>query len=406
MTKPSLRRDIQLVTTVIDGRPMIMVMDPLQLAGNSFALDTKLLPLLRALDGKNDFRDIQMEMMRQQGGSLIPLSEIESFINELDAIFLLDSDLFRKKVTFLYEEYNHQRDRTPSHAGKCYDSNPDKLSEFIEEIENNILLDIPDYSDRHITGVLAPHIDVTVAKETYVNLYRRLKGKHYDLVIIFGINHQWQDGLYSISEKNFITPFGTLQTDKDFVAQLRERVPVGTLATNDYGHRLEHSIEFQTIFLHHYLQEPPYIVPILCGGIHEFIFNRKNFFADDRFIGMLETLNELIRAEDKKVLFVSGVDFSHIGLKFGHQMPANTILPLAQANDQRIISHILKGQSHKIFEGAMENQDQFQVCGLPSILIFSQLMEHSTGELLEHETYDERATKSAVTYASMIFTNR
>jgi len=45
------------------------------------------------------------------------------------------------------------------------------------------------------------------------------------------------------------------------------------------------------------------------------------------------------------------------------------------------------------------------VCGLPSILIFSRLMQGRTGSLLSYDAYDETATQSAVTYASMLFTD-
>jgi len=404
MKTPQLRRDIQLVSTMVEGQQVIMFVDPLRLAENSFAVDTKLLPLLELINGGHDMRDIQVAMIRQQGGRLVPLSEIEAFVEKLDKNFLLNSDLFREKVRISYEEFNRQSDRYPSHIGNAYESDPEKLSQFINDIEEKLPQDDLDYSNKNITGILAPHLDIKVAKTTYVNLYRRLKGRNYNLVIILGVNHQWQDGLYSVSEKNFITPFGKLKTDKDFISQLKARVPEGALTTNDFGHKIEHSIEFQTIFLHHYLKGPVSIVPVLCGGVHEFIFQRKNIFADDRFLGMAEALEDLIKARGENVLLVSGVDFSHVGLKFGHQMPAENILPLAKSNDQKIISLLLRGKPESIFEGAIETQDQFHVCGLPSILLFSRLLRESRAELLAHETYDERATKSAVTYASMIFT--
>lgn len=405
MTNPLLRRDIQLIPTVIDGKQVVMIMDPLNLTENGVALDRGVIPLLQMLDGNHTFRDIQMVLMRRSGGTLIPLSEIEAFIHQLDDIFLLESDRLHEHVTALYEEFNRQPSRAPSHAGKSYDMDPDKFSRFIENTEQELLQNIPDYSEKTITGLLAPHIDISVAAKTYVDLYRRLREKTYDLVIIFGINHQWQDGLYSISPKNFITPFGILQTDGDFITELNQRVPEGTLATNDFGHRTEHSIEFQTVFLHYYLRSsPPLIIPILCGGIHEFIFQKKNIFADERFLAMGEALTNLIDEGGRNVLLVAGVDFSHIGLKFGHQMPAPSMLPPARANDQKIINALEAGNPETIFDNAVENQDHFHVCGLPSILICSHLLKNHSGTLLAHETYDEQATKSAVTYASMIFT--
>jgi AmmeMemoRadiSam system protein B len=253
---------------------------------------------------------------------------------------------------------------------------------------------------------VAPHIDIMVGSKTYIDLYRHVKGKHYKLVIILGVDHQWNDGLYSVSEKNFITPFGIIKTDRDFIAQLKQKVPPGTLSSNDFGHRIEHSIEFQTIFLHYYLKEPFCIVPILCGSIHEFIYQENNILADQRFTGMTEVLSELLQMRGNNALVVSGVDFSHVGLKFGHQMTAEALLPQARSYDRTIISHLLQGQPDEIFESAVETRDRFNICGLPSIITFSRLLRGSTGKLLAHETYNEPVTKSAVTYASMIFTNQ
>jgi AmmeMemoRadiSam system protein B len=406
MKRPLLRRDIQLISTVIEEKQMILFMDPLRLVQNSFAVDISLLPLLNTLNGQNDLRDIQMGMMRQHGGRLVSLSEVEAFIEQLDNIFLLDSDLFHEKVESVYGEFSRLENRPPSHAGSAYEADPEKLSRFIDVIEQNLPRDDSDYTHQHITGVVAPHIDIMVGSTTYIDLYRHVKGKNYKLVIILGIDHQWNDGLYSVSEKNFITPFGTIKTDRDFISQLIKRVPQGTLSSNDFGHRIEHSIEFQTIFLHYYLEEPFCIVPILCGGIHEFIYQGNNIFADERFTKMTDVLSELIQAGGNNALIVSGVDFSHIGFKFGHQMTAEALLPQAQSYDRTIISHLLQGQPDKIFESTVETRDCFNVCGLPSIMTFSRLLQGSTGKLLAHETYNEPATQSAVTYASMIFTSQ
>jgi AmmeMemoRadiSam system protein B len=406
MKRPLLRRDIQLISTVLEERQVILFMDPLRLVQNSFAVDISLLPLLKALNGQNDLRDIQMRMMRQHGGRLVSLSEVQTFIEQLDSIFLLDSDLFHEKVESVYGEFSRLENRPPSHAGSAYEDDPVKLSRFIDTIEQTLPRDDSDYTHQHITGAVAPHIDIMVGGTTYIDLYRHVKGKKYKLVIILGIDHQWNDGLYSVSEKNFITPFGTIKTDRDFISQLKKRVPQGTLSSNDFGHRIEHSIEFQTIFLHYYLEEPFSIVPILCGGIHEFIYQGNNIFSDERFTGMTDVLSELLQMGGNDALIVSGVDFSHIGFKFGHQMTAESLLSQARSFDRTIISHLLQGQPDKIFESAVETRDRFNVCGLPSIMTFSRLLQGSTGKLLAHETYDEPATQSAVTYASMIFTSQ
>jgi hypothetical protein len=257
---------------------------------------------------------------------------------------------------------------------------------------------IPD----NITGVLAPHIDITVAKDIYVNTYRYLKGKNYDTVVILGINHHLQEGLYSISEKNYVTPFGEIKTDKRFIGELKNGVTEGTFAPDDFGHMTEHSIEFQTIFLHHYLQGPFTIVPILCGSVHEFIQERGNILRDERFRGMVSAMKQLLEEGKGRILLVAGVDLSHVGRKFGDQATADALLPQAIAHDKLILSFLRRGEPENIFKEALNTQDRYHVCGLPAILLFARLLAENRTDLLHFDTYRERETESAVNYASLI----
>ena len=402
MQKPRLRSDIQMVASTMEGRRVITFHDPLQLGGRTVAVDMSLLPLLELLDGRHDIRDIQMEMMSRQGGRLIFQTEIESFLNQLDRTFLLDSDLFRERMQKIREEFGSAAKRAFVHGGKCYDTDPARLSRFIEEIEYTLPPD--DGQDlKNICGILSPHIDIQVAQRTYVGAYRLLKGRSYDLVIILGVNHNPQDGLYSLSGKNYLTPYGELPADRDLVRDLREKLPKGTLSSDDFGHKMEHSIEFQTLFIHHYLKNSIPIVPILCGSLHEFILGGENLFGDERYQAMLAALRDVIRQREGKVLCVAGVDFAHVGLKFGDTLPADTLLPRTRLNDERIISCILNGETEKIFQNAVETKDQYKVCGLPAIILLSDLLRDSHRKLMAYETYDESMTQSAVTYASALF---
>ena len=406
MEKPVLRRDIQPVATTVKGRQVIVFHDPYHLTDHSIAIDMKALPVLQFLDWKHDLRDIQMIMMKQQGGSIVYISEIESFIEMLDSACLLNSEFFNNKMSRLRDEFGGRQNRLPVHAGKSYAAEPDQLAQFIQDVENNLNQDNLRYTRDNITGILAPHIDIKVAKETYINTYRCLKGRHYDLVVIFGINHHEQEGLYCVSEKNYVTPYGEIETDRNVISELKRNLPEGTLTSDDFGHMTEHSIEFQTIFLHHYLQGSFSIVAILCGGVHEFIHQKKNILADERFRGMVNAMKKLMQEGNKHTLIVAGVDLSHIGIKFGDQLPADAILPQATSNDKTILSFLARGEPESIFQNAVETQDRYHVCGLPAILLFASLFAEGLADILHFDTYSERETHSAVNYASLIFSSK
>lgn len=399
--KPALRTDIQMVMTVAEGRRMIVFQDPYDLSEQRIAVEAATLPLLQMLDGRHELRDIQRELTQQSGGRLVYLSHIEFFLESLDRAFLLNSESFRREMDSLLAAFSRQETRPCVHAGKSYDPDPEKLARFIEKTEK----ELPPLAHPlpEIHALVAPHIDIRVARHTYVNAYRHLKGRRYDLVVILGINHHLQDGLFCASSKNYRTPFGEIRTDRDFVEALQGSAPPGTFASNDFGHKIEHSIEFQTLFLHHYL-EGPMIVPLLCGGIHEFLFAGQSPFEDSRFMGLIESIRKLTQKRGK-VLFVAGVDFSHVGLKFGDGIPADSILALAQANDRLVLDALLAGDGRAIYGNASGTQDQYKVCGLPALVLLAELMSEKRGLLLDYQTYREAATSSAVTYASAIFTD-
>jgi MEMO1 family protein len=405
MDKPVLRRDIQPVATTIKGRRMIAFHDPYHLTEHGIALDFNTLPILQLLDGFHNLTDIQAVLMKLQGGRMVYVSEIESFIDSLDRACLLESPFFHEKMCGLRSEFCSRPTRLPAHAGKSYVSDPVELAQFIESVENNIGQEylqhhIPD----NITGILAPHIDINIAKDVYVNTYRYLKGSNYDTVVILGINHHAQEGLYSVSEKNYVTPFGEIKTDKRFIGELKKMVTEGTFAPDDFGHMTEHSVEFQTIFLHYYLTGPFAIVPILCGSVYEFIHQERNIFTDERFHGMVSVMKRLLEERKGRILLVAGVDLSHVGRKFGDHSPADALLPEATTHDKMMLSFLSRGEPENIFREALNTQDRYNVCGLPAILLFASLLAENRTDVLHFDTYRERETESAVNYASFIST--
>jgi MEMO1 family protein len=403
MDKPILRNDIRAISGIVNGRQMLIFQDPLRLCESNVALDMRLLPVLQLLDGRHDLYDIQLAVTRQQNGILYSMVEVKSLLETLDQMYLLDSGFFREKLAMMRWQFSAEAVRRPVHAGKSYPAEAAELKQFIEAAEEEAPAPIL-HPDEPMTGLIAPHIDVQTARRAYAHAYRHLTGRTYDTVIIFGINHNIQEGLYCISDKDYETPLGELKTDKSFVSDLRLRVPEGTLSPDDFGQKMEHSIEFQAIFLRHYLGANCAIVPILCGSLHYFMSAGPVVLSDERFMGMVSAVESLLRERGQRTLLVAGVDFSHIGMKFGDPNPAEVLVEPAMGNDRRILSCLETCETDGILDAILESGDQYKVCGFPALLIFSRLLRGSRGRLLVHDYYDEKATASGVSYASMIFT--
>jgi hypothetical protein len=103
---------------------MIAFHDPYHLTDHGIALDFNTLPLLELLDGLHDLTDIQAVLMKRQGGRIVYVSEIESFIDSLDRACLLESPFFHQKMCGLRSEFCDRKTRLPVHAGKSYVSDP------------------------------------------------------------------------------------------------------------------------------------------------------------------------------------------------------------------------------------------------------------------------------------------
>ena len=401
-THPRLRNDIQAVPVTIEGQQLVTFVDPLRLSASGFAMDRRAIPLLAMMDGSNDLRDIQRGLMRVTGGAIVPMAEVQALVAQLDKAFLLDSEAFRARKNALIEDFANRTVREPMLAGRSYDADPGRLGAFIDTVEQG-LPPLTAHDPTGVTGILAPHIDIAAAQQAYVDAYRRISGGGHDLAIILGINHHGGMGLYSISGKDYVTPLGILEADREIISGIKQGLPDGTLAGDDFDHMMEHSVEFQTIFLAHYLGTDVRIVPILCGGIHEFLAGGTDPFEDERFLAFRDNLLNVIARSSRRVLLVSGVDFSHVGRKFGHGVPADTLIARAEANDRVLFDHLLQGRAMDIYRHSLATGDQYNVCGIASMMLFSSLIGPCRAELLHHGTYDEPATGSAVTFASMVF---
>ena len=89
-------------------------------------------------------------------------------------------------------------------------------------------------------------------------------------------------------------------------------------------HRGEHSIEFQALFLAYAFGIRGYqVVPILVSSFHEMVASGVTPARDSRVGSFIAALRAELDAENRRVLILSGVDFAHVGKKFGDEFAAD-----------------------------------------------------------------------------------
>jgi len=198
-------------------------------------------------------------------------------------------------------------------------------------------------------------------------------------------------------------PLGMVEADHSVVEALLNTDSRCTL-NDDFAHKDEHSIEFQLIFLQHVLRDVHFtIIPILCGSL----LGSMDEYSREWYRSMAGDFLRLLAdvAGDERTLVVAGVDFSHVGPKFGHDMPASFIIDRSEAHDRRLLDSLCQMNADGFWAESMEVNDRYNVCGFSALACLLEILPSSRGHLLDYGVYREEATQSAVSFAAVLFVN-
>jgi len=98
------------------------------------------------------------------------------------------------------------------------------------------------------------------------------------------------------------------------------------------------------------------------------------------------------------------VDFSHIGLKFGHDRPAEYMENQTRRHDDLLLNCLARRDPEHFWEESIRVNDRFHVCGFSSMACLLEILPECRGHVLGYELRHERATQSAVGFAAVAFT--
>lgn len=399
--KPKIREDLEFIPARSQSGTVIMIRDRLGLVQEVRVINPELYSFIAMLDGTRSVRDIQLDMMRQQGGRLIPLEDLEAILKELETSYLLDAPRYREMKEQIVKDFRAQTIRHPAHAGLSYPKDPGELERRLDDIL--AAGQRPRIPEGNIAALVAPHIDLEAGKRVYSIAYGAIPSAVPERIIILGVGHSMQGEMFSLTTKAFETPLGTVETDHRLVEEL-----LGTdrrcTSSDDFAHKDEHSIEFQVIFLQHVLRDAHFtIVPILCGSLlgslDEYSRERYRSMAGD-FLRLLADV-----ARDGRTLVVAGVDFSHVGPKFGHDMPASFIVNRSEAHDRRLLDSLCEMNADGFWTESRQLNDRYNVCGFSALACLLEILPLSRGHLLDYGVFKEEATQSAVSFAAVLFVN-
>ena len=402
-TVPVVRRDLQFIPVQQGGHQLIFIQDHLGLAQEGRPISLPLYRVMALLDGTSTISDLQMELMRQKGGTLVGKDEVKDLLVRLDESFLLDSERFKKARDQIVANFALKKIRPCSHCGRAYPDNPTELKRMLDEILAS-QPPVPEPEGK-IVALIAPHIDLSVGYQVYASAYQMLNYMAPSRIVLLGVGHNMVEDFFCLTEKDFETPQGIVKNEPSAIRRLRD-TGGEIISASDFAHRSEHSIEFQTIFLHHLLAGRDFtIIPILCG----FCQSNLNEYSRSAYLEkagpFLQELKQMIMEPDKETLIVAGVDFSHTGPKFGHEIPARSLERRSTAHDQNLLKHLSQLDSELFWEESRSVRDQYNVCGFSALACLLEVLPRCQGDILNYQIWHDEATRSAVSFSSVVFTS-
>ncbi|NPV83520.1 MAG: AmmeMemoRadiSam system protein B [Candidatus Aminicenantes bacterium] len=398
-----LRPDLEFQPMEYQGRKGVLVSDRLGLIKNPVLLQGEALEVLALIDGQHDDQDIRLEFMRKRGYSLKGAGLVGEILQSFRQLWLLDTSEFQRRKQELIQEFAALPVREPALAGEAYPEKPEELKKLLSEILE--LENLPPemarlVSDRNPTVLVAPHIDLRRGQRLYSLAYRSLVGKKFRRVIVLGTGHAVENGNISLSEKDFSTPLGLVKTEKELVKNLR-KAGGSLVAPDDFAHKKEHSIEFQLLFLQHLLGNDFQLVPVLFGSFQPWLETAGRASEIPGFKPFLDVLAGA--AAEPGTLVVAGVDFCHVGPRFGHQQAASELKEEVVAYDRELVEALIHWQPESFWGQVRESGDRFNLCGFPVLASLLEIFQKREGFFLGYELSEEQATGSAVSFASLLY---
>ncbi|RME78220.1 MAG: AmmeMemoRadiSam system protein B [Planctomycetota bacterium] len=399
---PKLRNNLDFMpATTEQGDQVFIIQDPVGLLSEPVMISQEMAMVLQILESAETIEDLQVTLTRLQGGQIVTKDEIQKIFQELDEKFLLDTETYRKAYQKVLDEYKKEKIRTLTCAEFCYPRDPEELKRQINHALSQA--EPPDLKGK-LAAIMSPHIDLREGMPSYGKAYRILSEVQQKpkVVVVLGVGHFMDEGYFCVTHKAFETPFGKIETALPLVERFSS-LPMPTVTPHDFFHKNEHSIEFQLLFLHHLLGDSFKILPILCGSFHSGLDTCSRASEMKEIQPAIELLKEIHNEYGDDLLFVAGVDLSHVGKKFGDELTAHDIIPYSEEADKKILEKLQACDGPGFWQEIKKVDDKYHICGFSTLSLLLEILPPCKGHLLDYQIWREEPTQSAVSFASMVF---
>lgn len=405
LEKPKLR-PIEAIPVVSRGNRFICLRDPERLVMSTILLPQAAAMVISFFNGQNDLRDIQAGIFRHYG-ELIDTEIIQKLVGDLDEYLFLEGETFDRFLVKEREDFRNLKTRPALFAGLSYAAQAGELEKELLSYHRGST--DPEEPLPPPRGLVAPHIDFPRGGHCYAGAYHKLNPEDPpELVVLLGTAHSTTRHLLAMCAKNFDTPFGPAPLEHDLAELLSEKLGPG-ITEDEFVHRGEHSVEFQTVWLMEKYRRttPPRILPFLCGSFHPFIESDTGPQDDPRYEEMLSALKNALAqwsSANGRVMILASADLSHVGPKFGDLVSVTAASAEdVRAYDLALMEKAANGDFQGFYQKTAGNLDRTNICGLSSIYTLLRLLDGPRGRLLEYDQWRDDAGQEMVTFASLIY---
>ena len=410
-------RAVQL-TPVRDGeRELLVVTDPLGIVRGQPVLGFETIAILQLLDGATSLKDIQALVM-QESKDLRVGNIVREFIAKLDDLLLLQSPKFEAAMAQAQAEWHPLEVRPAALEGICYPAEKELLEKYLDEqfafaatlgagaADAGAAAPPPPAPNALPRALLAPHLDPRregpVIARAYAEIGAGTAAQKPLRVVVFGTGHNLGDEYMALTRKRFETPLGQTACDTAFVDRVAKAL--GTHAyRRELVHRDEHSIEFQVLYLQRRLGNRPWtLVPILCAGFHRLLDERKTPRDEPLIETFVNAVREAEAALGGPTLYVAGVDFSHVGPRFGDAKLDAEAQEQVRKVDEQAIAAAATGDADAWFGAIADVDDATRICGFAPTYCMLRAATPGVGRPLAYAESPE-PDGTVVTVAAMVW---
>jgi AmmeMemoRadiSam system protein B len=382
----------------------VLFRDPLRYTDEILLIPPLLAAGLCFFDGESTGLDIQAYLSKLTG-QLIPSEIVQALIDALQHNGFLESEEFEQKRIERHAEFAESPIRLPAHSGTGYPDQFEDLRAKLDEYLRGNLTEAP----QPIIGLAAPHVSPWGGWQSYATAYGRLSGSVKQFtedktVVLLGTSHYGEPERFGMTRKPFVTPLGTLRTDNELTDWIVSRAD-DSIVMEDYCHAIEHSIEFQCVFLQQMLGSDFKILPILCGPFATSLSTGEPPEKNDTVIRFFDTLGEMAELYSSRLFWTLGVDLAHIGRRYGDQVSARAgegeMLEIEE-QDQERLKQVCLGDTEEFFELVRAERDPLKWCGFSPLYTFLSSVQNVRGSVLRYDQWniDE---ESVVSFAALEF---